>query len=82
MEDAGQGALPPDDRQEVTWVRHERPARPMLAVALGSTSVLAAATLLSMALAFAEKVPCRLGASYSYAKQFQDSCYTDIVPLY
>jgi uncharacterized membrane protein len=54
----------------------------MLAVALGGTAVLIAATLLSMALAFAEKIPCRSGAWYSYAKQFQDSCYTDIFPLY
>ncbi len=54
----------------------------MLAVALGGTGVLIAATLLSMALAFAEKIPCRSGAWYSYAKQFQDSCYTDIFPLY
>jgi uncharacterized membrane protein len=54
----------------------------MLAVALGGTGVLIAATLVSMLLAFAEKVPCRSGAWYSYAKQFQDACYTDIFPLY
>jgi uncharacterized membrane protein len=54
----------------------------MLAVALGSTSVLVAASVLGMALAFAEKVPCRAGAWYSYPKQFQDACYTDIFPLY
>jgi Glycosyltransferase family 87 len=54
----------------------------MLAVALGGTSVLLAASALSMALAFAEKVPCRSGAWYSYPKQFQDACYTDIFPLY
>ena len=54
----------------------------MLAVALGGTGVLIAATLVSMLLAFAEKVPCRSGAWYSNAKQFQDACYTDIFPLY
>jgi len=54
----------------------------MLAVALGGTGVLIAATLVSMLLAFAEKIPCRSGAWYSYAKQFQDACYTDIFPLY
>jgi uncharacterized membrane protein len=53
-----------------------------LAVALGSTSVLLAASVLSMVLAFAEKVPCRSGAWNFYAKQFQDACYTDIYPLY
>ena len=82
MADARQGALPPDDHHEVTWAWRERPARPTLAVALGSTSVLVAASVLGMALAFAEKVPCRSGAWYSYPKQFQDSCYTDIFPLY
>jgi Glycosyltransferase family 87 len=54
----------------------------MLAVALGGTSVLIAASALGMALAFAEKVPCRSGAWDSYPRQFQDSCYTDIYPLY
>jgi uncharacterized membrane protein len=54
----------------------------MFAVALGGTGVLVAATALSMALAFAEKVPCRSGAWYSYPRQFQDACYTDIFPLY
>ena len=82
MEDARQGALPPDDHHEVTWAWRERPARPMLAVALGGTGVLIAASALGMALAFAEKVPCRAGAWYSYTKQFQDACYTDIFPLY
>ena len=53
-----------------------------LAVALGSTSVLLAASVLSMVLAFAEKAPCRSGAWNFYAKQFQDACYTDIYPLY
>ena len=52
------------------------------AVALGSTSVLLAASVLGMVLAFAEKFPCRSGAWNSYAKQFQDACYTDIYPLY
>jgi len=54
----------------------------MLVVALGGTGALAVATVLAMVLAFAEKVPCRSGAWYSYAKQFQDACYTDIFPLY
>ena len=54
----------------------------MLAATLGSTSVLVAASVLAMVLAFAEKVPCRSGAWNSYVKQFQDSCYTDIYPLY
>jgi glycosyl transferase family 87 len=54
----------------------------MFAVALGGTSVLIAASALSMALAFAEKVPCRSGAWNSYPRQFQDACYTDIYPLY
>jgi uncharacterized membrane protein len=79
VEDARQGALPPDDHREVTWAWRERP---MFAVALGGTSVLLAASAFSMALAFAEKVPCRSGAWYSYPRQFQDACYTDIFPLY
>jgi hypothetical protein len=53
-----------------------------LVLALGSTGVLLAASVLGMVLAFAEKYPCRSGAWNSYAKQFQDSCYTDIYPLY
>ena len=56
--------------------------RPTLAVTLGSTSVLIAASVLAMLLAFAEKVPCRSGAWNYDAKQFQDACYTDIYPLY
>jgi uncharacterized membrane protein len=59
-----------------------RAAGPGLAVALGSTVVLAAASVLGMVLAFAEKYPCRSGAWNSYAAQFQDGCYTDIYPLY
>src|ERR1700685_793046 len=59
-----------------------RRARPACAVALGSTSVLVAASVLGMVLAFAEKYPCRSGAWNYYAKQFQDACYTDIYPLY
>jgi Glycosyltransferase family 87 len=54
----------------------------MLAAALGGTGVLIAASALGMALAFAEKVPCRSGAWNSYPQQFQDACYTDIYPLY
>jgi uncharacterized membrane protein len=79
VEDARHGALPPDDHHEVNWTWRGRPA---LAVALGSTSVLLAASVLAMLLAFAEKVPCRSGAWNYDAKQFQDACYTDIYPLY
>ena len=53
-----------------------------LVLALGSTVVLVAASMLGMVLAFAEKYPCRSGAWNYYTKQFQDSCYTDIYPLY
>jgi uncharacterized membrane protein len=53
-----------------------------LAAALGSTTVLLAASVLGMVLAFAEKSPCRAGAWDSYAGQFQRACYTDIAPLY
>ena len=58
--------------------------RPTRTVALlaGSTSVLVGAALFGALLAFLEKVPCRSGAWNSYAKQFQDACYTDIYPLY
>jgi hypothetical protein len=59
-----------------------RAARPGLAVACGSTAVLAVASVLGMVLAFAEKYPCRSGAWNAYAAQFQDACYTDIYPLY
>jgi uncharacterized membrane protein len=59
------------------------PANPApLRYALGSTSVLVAASVLGMVLAFAEKYPCRSGAWDSYPRQFQDACYTDIYPLY
>jgi uncharacterized membrane protein len=57
-----------------------RPAA--LAAALGSASVLLAASVLGMVLAFAEKSPCRSGAWDHYAQQFQKACYTDIYPLY
>jgi uncharacterized membrane protein len=53
-----------------------------LALLAGSTSVLVGAALVGALLAFLEKVPCRAGAWNSYAKQFQDACYTDIYPLY
>jgi uncharacterized membrane protein len=79
VEDARPGTLPPDGHHEVNWPPRERPT---LAVTLGSTSVLIAATVLAMVLAFAEKIPCRSGAWNDYAKQFQRSCYTDIYPLY
>lgn len=58
------------------------PVRPATLAALGSTSVLLAASVLAMVLAFAEKYPCRSGAWNYYARQFQDACYTDIYPLY
>jgi len=58
------------------------PGRGTLAATLGSTSVLVAASVFGMVLAFAEKVPCRSGAWNYYAKQFQEACYTDIYPLY
>jgi hypothetical protein len=79
VEDVRQGTLPPDDRHEVTRAERKRPA---LLVTLGATSVLIIASVLAMVLAFAEKVPCRSGAWNFYYKQFQDSCYTDIYPLY
>jgi uncharacterized membrane protein len=79
VEDTRPGTLPPGERPDVNWGWRERPT---LAAVLGSTSVLIAATVLAMVLAFAEKVPCRSGAWNSYTKQFQDSCYTDIYPLY
>ncbi len=63
----------------MNWTWRERPA---LAVTLGSASVLIAASVLGMLLAFAEKVPCRAGAWNYNTKQFQDACYTDIYPLY
>jgi uncharacterized membrane protein len=82
VEDARHGALPPDDHAEVTLAWRERKDRHVLAAALGGTVVLVAASVLSMVLAFAEKVPCRSGAWNYYAKQFQHACYTDIYPLY
>jgi uncharacterized membrane protein len=59
-----------------------RPGPTGLALALGSTSVLVAASVIGMVLAFAEKYPCRSGAWNSYVGQFKDACYTDIYPLY
>lgn len=53
-----------------------------LAVTLGSMVVLLAASVAGMLLAFADKLPCRLGAWNSYPHQFQAFCYTDIYPLY
>jgi uncharacterized membrane protein len=52
------------------------------AVMLGSTAVLTVASITGMLLAFADKLPCRSGAWNSNFGQFQDSCYTDIYPLY
>jgi uncharacterized membrane protein len=72
-----------DDASGSTDTRLERrPARPAFAVALGGTSVLVAASVLGMVLAFTEKAPCRSGDWNNYAKQFQHACYTDIYPLY
>jgi uncharacterized membrane protein len=79
VDDARQGTAPPGDPDEVKWAWRERPT---LAVTLGGASVLVAASVLAMVLAFAEKVPCRAGAWNYYYKQFQDACYTDIYPLY
>ena len=79
VDDARPGTLPPDDHDQVNWTWRERRT---LAVTLGGTSVLIAASVLAMVLAFAEKVPCRSGAWNYYTKQFQDACYTDIYPLY
>jgi Glycosyltransferase family 87 len=62
---------------------HPGPAKPFTwAAVLGGASVLVAASVFAMVLAFAEKAPCRSGAWNYYAKQFQDACYTDIYPLY
>ncbi|MBV9096320.1 MAG: DUF2029 domain-containing protein [Streptosporangiaceae bacterium] len=85
MEDARRGALPPDDHPEVTWAWRERPVSQGpagLPAVLGSTAVLAAAAVTGMVLGFAEKLPCRSGAWFSYPGQFQHACYTDIFPLY
>jgi len=72
-----------DDASESTDTRLERRrARPAFAVALGGTSVLVAASVLSMVLGFTQKAPCRSGDWNNYAKQFQHACYTDIYPLY
>jgi uncharacterized membrane protein len=72
-----------DDASGSTDTRLERrPARPAFVVALGGTSVLVAASVLGMVLAFTEKAPCRSGDWNNYAKQFQHACYTDIYPLY
>src|SRR6202012_3204476 len=59
-----------------------RSGPPALLIALGSTSVLLAASILRMVLAFAEKYPCRAGAWNNYVSQFKDACYTDICPRY
>jgi uncharacterized membrane protein len=42
-----------------------------------------AASVLAALLGFAEKLPCSSGGAWnSFTGQFQDSCYTDIYPLY
>jgi len=72
-----------DDAPGSTDTRLERRrAWPAFAAALGGTSVLATASVVSMVLAFWEKAPCRSGDWNNYAKQFQHACYTDIYPLY
>jgi hypothetical protein len=53
-----------------------------LLVQLGSTAFVTGAAVLCMMLAYADKLPCRGGAWNSYTGQFQDSCYSDIYPLY
>jgi hypothetical protein len=79
VEDTRPGTRPPDEHRDVASVWRDRR---VLAAALGSSSVLFATSVLAMVLAFVEKVPCRSGAWNSYTGQFQDSCYTDIYPLY
>jgi uncharacterized membrane protein len=79
VEDTRPGTLPPDDDHEVNWAPRKRVP---LAITLGSASVLIAASVLAMVLAFAEKVPCRAGAWNYDVKKYQDFCYTDIYPLY
>jgi uncharacterized membrane protein len=79
VEDTRPGTLPPDDHHQVNWASR---GRVPLAVTLGSVSVLLAASVLAMVLAFAEKVPCRAGAWNYDVKKYQDFCYTDIYPLY
>jgi uncharacterized membrane protein len=44
--------------------------------------MLLVASAAGMLLGFADKLPCRSGAWNSGLGQFQDSCYTDIYPLY
>lgn len=62
----------------VSWLND----RTALRVWLGGTVMLGAGAVLSMALAFAAKMPCRSGSWNSYSGQFQHFCYTDIYPLY
>ena len=71
----------PDGGGEPIRPAGSSPRRPFALLA-GTTSVLVTAALFGALLAFLEKVPCRSGAWNSYAKQFQDACYTDIYPLY
>jgi len=49
---------------------------------LGATSVLLAASIVSMLLALADKLPCPTGAWTTSFGQYQDFCYSDIYPLY
>ena len=79
MEDTRPGTVPPGDHPDPGWRWREHRT---LAVTLGSASVLIAASVAAMVLAFAEKVPCRAGAWNYDVKKYQDFCYTDIYPLY
>jgi uncharacterized membrane protein len=49
---------------------------------LGATSVVLVASIFSMLLALADKLPCPTGAWNSTYGQYQDFCYSDIYPLY
>lgn len=59
-----------------------RPWQRRVAVAAGSTTALAVASLAGSALGFLNKAACRSGDWNVYLKQFQAHCYTDIYPLY
>jgi len=71
----------PDGGGEPIRPAGSSPRRPRAQLA-GATTGQVSAPPLGGQRAFLEKVPCRSGAWNSYAKQFQDACYTDIYPLY